>query len=343
MKQDRSATSPTSKDVAAHAGVSQSTVSRVLVGDPHVSNKTRERVLHALAELNYQPHSAARVMKTGRTGTVGVVISRLTNPFYPELLDLLGQELHSAGMNLLVWHAELGGDQQAMQALSQRAVDGVIFTTATDSTPGLTKETNRELPIILANRTVDDAPFDQVGGDGIQGGRAAAEHLLALGHRKFGLISATRQPSTTREREEGFRLALAEYGIELEAHLTYRGDFSHEDGVRAMRRLLLSGTPPTAVFCVNDVLALGALDGAHTTNRRVPEDVSVVGYDDIEITSWARYDLTTIHQPTHAIAATSVRLLMRRISEPTTPAEHIRLPVELVIRSSTAKAAGPNC
>ena len=338
MVYDRAATAPTSKDVAAHAGVSQSTVSRVLVGDPHVSNKTRERVMRALDELNYQPHSAARVMKTGRTGSVGVVISRLTNPFYPELLDLLGQELHSAGMNLLVWHAELGGDQQALQALSQRAVDGVIFTTATESTFGLADAANREAPIILANRTVDAAPFDQIAGDGVRGGRTAAEHLLALGHSRFGLISADRQPSTTREREEGFRSALAEHGIELEPHLIYRGGFSHEEGVRAMRRLLLSGTPPTAVFCVNDVLALGAMDGAQAANRRVPEDVSVIGYDDIAIASWGRYDLTTVHQPTHAIAATSVRMLMRRITEPTAPTEHIRLPVELVIRSSTSAA-----
>lgn len=336
MGKERTAATPTSKDVAAHAGVSQSTVSRVLVGDPHVSDKTRQRVTRALDELKYQPHSAARIMKTGRTGTVGVVISRLTNPFYPELLDLLGQELHSAGMTMTVWHAELGGDEQALQAVSRRAVDGVIFTTATESTSGLNSASRQHAPIVLANRTVDNVSFDQVAGDGIAGGRSAGEHLLALGHRRFGLISALQRPSTTREREEGFCQALTEHGIELEPHLVYRGDFTHDDGVRAMRRLLLSGTPPTAVFCVNDVLALGAVDGAYAAGRQVPEDVSVVGYDDIEIASWGRYVLTTIHQPTHAIAATSVRLLARRISEPSAEPEHVRIPVELVIRDSTA-------
>lgn len=324
----------TSRDVAQRAGVSQSTVSRVLTGDSRVRSETRQRVQKALDELNYTPNVAARTMKTGRTGAVGVVISRLTNPFYPELLDAVGQALVESKLHMVVWNAETGGEADAARALRERSVDGLILATATEESAPLWSNFAGSAPIVLINRTVQSLPFDQVAGDQTSGAAAVARFFIDHGRDRIGVITAPSIPSTTVEREGGFLSALSGAGGIVPHGVVRTSAISHEEGRQAMSFLLRQAQQPKAVFCVSDLLAVGALDAIREFNVQAPEDVWVVGFDDIALASWGSYRLTTVRQPVMEMARRGLQALQRRLDEPDMPAEILRLPTRLIIRDS---------
>ena len=325
----------TSRDVAQRAGVSQSTVSRVLTGDSRVRSETRQRVQKALDELNYMPNVAARTMKTGRTGAVGVVISRLTNPFYPELLDAVGQALVEAKLHMVVWNAETGGEEEAARSLRERSVDGLILATATEESAWLWGGFAASAPIVLINRTVRSLPFDQVAGDQTSGAAAVARFFIDHGRDPIAVITAPSIPSTTVEREGGFLSALSEAGGIVPHDLVRTPAISHEEGRQAMAGLLRQAEQPKAVFCVSDLLAVGAMDALREFNVQAPEDVWVVGFDDIALASWGSYRLTTVRQPVKEMARLGLQALQRRLDEPDVPPEILRLPTRLIVRDST--------
>jgi len=330
--------SVTSHDVARAAGVSQSTVSRVLRDDARVNAEIRARVLRALSETGYTVNAAARAFRTSRTGAIGVVVARLTNPVYPALLDLIGARVTALGQRMIVWNAEHGGDMQAAQALRQGAVDGVMLTATTGESMFVREIASARAPVVLINRTLDDYPADQVSSDNDGGGRRVAEYLLRCGRRRIALIGGAQHASTIRDRERGFRDALDAAGGPLPAHYVERTQvFSHASGHDAMLRLMQLASPPDAVFCVNDVLALGAIDGARAAGASVPDDVWVVGYDDIELASWGAYSLTTVRQPLADMVIAATDLLIARIDEPARALESRTFGNELVIRQSTAR------
>lgn len=336
---DRSG-SLTSRGVARLAGVSQATVSRVLADHPGVRPETRSKVLRTLAETNYQPNAMARAMKTSQTGSVGVVVARLSNPLYPAMLQVIGAQLARAGLRMVVWDSEHGGEQPASIALRQGIVDGVILTTATAASPFLRDALDSRTPVVLVNRTVAGCPCDQVSSDNAGGAARIARYLLGCGRRRIALIGGSPEPSTIRERERGFREALARDHAPLQ--LYQRVDtFSHASGREAILRLLDLAAPPDAVFCANDVIALGAIDGARSRGLRVPENLWVVGYDDIEMASWDAYNLTTVRQPLEEMARLATELLAGRMREPSRTAGTHCLPNDLVIRGSTARRPFP--
>lgn len=327
----------TSQDVARIAGVSQATVSRVLHGSSKVSPATRDRVLAAMRETGYTPNAAARVMRMRRTGTIGVVVADITNPFYPQLLEAVSQELQSAGQRMVLWNATGPSEASALEAIREGSVDGLLFTTVTEVSKPLDEALQHQAPVVLLHRGLDSCKCDQVTADNVAGGRLAAEYLVkAGGHDRIGLLHGPRSASTAIHREQGFREMLCELGRPLADELVLPGAFSHDTAQEAMRQLLNRANPPTAVFCANDVTALGAIDGAISLDRRVPEDVWVVGYDDIAMASWAAYGLTTVRQPISDMARTAVQLLMERIGDPSLPVRRRQFPAELVIRRSTA-------
>ena len=328
----------TSRDVARLAGVSQATVSRVIHGSTAVSEPTRERVERVLDRTGYKPNLMARAMRTRRTGTVGVVVTRLTNPFYPHLLEALNRTLEQAGYRMILWEASGDGERAAEDAIRQGLVDGAICTTITARSTLLRLAVEEQAPIVLVNRGVPDAPVDQVTSDNRQAARTIARYLVDGGHRRIGMICGPPEASTSTERERGFCSGLEELGLTVDPKLVYRGDFSHRDGHRGMGELLASSEPPTAVFCVNDLLALGALDRARSAGVAVPRDVWVVGYDDIEMAAWEAFDLTTIKQPLAEMALAAVELLNARLQNPGAPRQSMRFPGELIIRGSTAHA-----
>ncbi|WP_433871919.1 LacI family DNA-binding transcriptional regulator [Saccharopolyspora sp. CA-218241] len=332
----------TSRDVARLAGVSQMTVSRVLQGSTKVAADTRDRVLAAMRESGYQPNAAARTMRTRRTATIGVVVADITNPFYPQLLEAVGRALGEAGQRMVLWNAPDSGGTSALEALDEGTVDGLLFTTATETSPGLADAVERGQPIALLHRRLEGLACDQVTTDNVAGGRAVADYLVGTGHSRIGFLAGPDLPATARHRERGFRDRLAELGHPLADPLVARGGFSHDVARSATRDLLSRQDPPTAVFCANDLTALGAVDGAVSLGKRVPADVWVVGYDDIAMTSWDSYDLTTVRQPIADMSRAAVRLLLARIDDRDRPARVEEFPCELVVRGSTAGTPQPS-
>lgn len=332
----------TSRDIAKLAGVSQSTISRVLQNHPSVSAETRAAVLKVLAETKYRPNLMARAMKTNRTNTVGVVVARLSNPLYPELLQIIGAKLRYAGQRMIVWDAETEGEQAPSDAVRQGLVDGVIFTTATSETQALQDIQSIATPAVLLNRVVEGCQCDSVSSDNYAGGREVAEYFVRCGKTCIGMISGSSKASTIREREHGFRDALREYGVELAPNRYMAVDtFSYQNGSQAMHRLLEAANRPNAVFCANDIVALGAVDAARAHGIRVPDDIWVAGYDDIEMASWHAYELTTVRQPLHEMVDAAVQLLLKRIESPDLPWVNRCLSNHLVIRQTTARTPMP--
>lgn len=328
----------TSHDVARLAGVSQTTVSRVLRDDPAVRAQTRERVLKVLGEVDYQPNAAARSFRTHRACAIGVSVARLSYQIYPAMLEMIGAQLKQLGLQMVVWDAEFGGDVHASQALRQRSVDGVILTACTGESSFIRDVCSPEAPVVLVNRGVEGYPSDQVTSDNHDGGQRAARYFLGQGRQRIAMIGGIQRASPIRDREAGLRAGLQAAGQPLAAHYYQRADdFTHRAGMAAAIRLLELEAPPDAIFCANDLLALGAIDGARTLGLSVPDDLWVIGYDDVEMAAWPAFDLTTFRQPMGEMISYALARLMARIDEPDGPLEHRHFVNELVIRGSTAR------
>ena len=262
----------TSRTIAALSGVSQTTVSRVLAGHPNVSETTRSKVLGVLAETGYTPNAAAQAMRRRRSGMLGVVVGRVTNPFFPELAEALHLEITRRGLLMNLWISDGGeddaGERAALDTLRRRAIDGIVYTTATPTSPSLREALGGAAPVVLLNRTLPGVAADSVASDNAGGAVALARHFLALGHRRIGLVAGPSGVTTSAERERGFLDALAEAGAEA---MVFRGDFTHASGVRGFEALAASpGGRPTAVFAINDVVAFGVIDGARRLGLAVP-------------------------------------------------------------------------
>jgi LacI family transcriptional regulator len=332
----------TSKDIARIAGVSQSTVSRVLQNRSNVEESTRQRVLKALRETGYVPNLQARAMRMRRSGLVGVVTGRLTNPFYPELLDGLARAIAAAGMRMALWTSdEPASSTVAVQAIQGGAIDGLIFTTATRKDPALKQAVTQHLPIVLVNRSIARLRCDQLTSDNVGGGRLVAEYFLAHRRTAAAVVGGNDLISTSRERRRGFVSTFAEHGIEIPAERQPECDFTHDAAKNVGLDLLGSRKRPTAVFCVNDLVAFGVQDAAHRLGVAVPDNLWVAGYDDIPMASWDRIDLTSVRQPIESLAQVAVETLVNRIQKPDTPYVHRRFPAELAVRGSTAWAPAP--
>lgn len=324
----------TSRDVARLAGVSQATVSRVLSSSSKLSPDTAAKVRAAVETLGYVPHAGAQAMKTRRTRTIGVVVDDLINPFYPEILDELTRKLDAAGYRVVIWNA--GGDSHvdALAAIRERAVDGVVFTTATEESLELQAAVEQNSPIVLINRIVEGLNCDQVASENAAGGAAVADYLLAHGRTGVALISGTETASTSRDRCAGFLNRMNDHGHPVPAHLQLRGDFSHDRAAQIVDALLQQNPRPTAVFCVNDYMAFGALDALRKNRLSAPDDCWVIGYDDVEMASWESFGLTTVRQPSREMARVGAQLLLDRLQTPDLPVQKVQFPGRLVHRRS---------
>ncbi len=327
----------TSRTVAEVAGVSQSTVSRVLGNHPGVRLQTRERVLRALKATDYVPSAIARALRTNRTGTIGIVVAQMANPFYPELIRVLGRYLTDRNLGMHLWDSEGPGEGTAIEAIRQGVVDGVIFTTATSQSVAVAEALRSTSPLVLINRTVREFDCDQVTSDNVAAGWKVADYLVQAGHQRIGLISGPPQASTAAERRAGLEAGLAHHGMRLNPQWLQEGEFSHAYGRETVRRWLGMGSDaPTAIFCANDLIALGAIDGARSFGAQIPRDLWIVGHDNIAAASWDSYDLTTVRQSVTEMVKTALRLLLSRIDNRESAPTFCRLPSDLVIRGSTA-------
>lgn len=327
----------TSHDVARLAGVSQATVSRAMDPTSKVSAETRQRVRHAMDALGYVPNAAAQSLRGQRTGIVGVVIEEVSNPFYSEVLDELTRALGAAGYRSLTWNAGGGSHADALSAIRERTVDGVILTTATERTPELQAALEGSSPLVLINRTVDGAECDVVVSENRRGGALVAQFLATNGRVRPALISGSPGASTSAERAGGFIEELAAAGVALPDHLVFSGAFSHDAAESIATRLLSRADWPDAIFCANDYMAFGVLDAIRRRGDERPSPW-VIGYDDVELASWPAFDLTTVRQPSRAMARAGVDLLLERIAAPERPPRTVLFPCELIVRGSTPGA-----
>ena len=324
---------PTSHDVALAAGVSQPTVSRALRGDPRVTDATRHRVQRAAASLGYVPSDRGRSLATRRTRRIGVVVEDLDNPFYLELLDHLHERLERADVRMIVLTPQRN-DPERVERLVDGSIDGAILTTTYLDSPLPAQLRERRFPFVLLNRVVDDPAVAACSVDNHHGAAVLTEELLGLGHRSIAAIFGPETTSTGRDREDGIRAALAAAAVALPDGRTRRGRFTYETGHRACADLLALRDRPTAILCANDVVAIGAINAVHGLGLRVPDDVSIAGFDDIAMAAWEVFRLTTVRQDLRRMAEAAVGIVLGLVEDPHGEPERVVLPAELVHRAT---------
>ena len=325
----------TSLDVARLAGVSQSAVSRVYTPGASVSDPMREKVLSAARELGYRPNVLARSLITGRSRIIGLVVSYLDNQYYPMALERLSNALQERGYHVLIFMAgQASTDMESvLQEILGYQVDGIVMASVSMSSDLTYRCAEEGIPVVLFNRSQDEGRFSAVTSDNEAGGRTLAEFLVAGGHERIGYIAGWESASTQRDRETGFRAGLAAAGLTL--HAREVGNYDFEEAKAATRRLFDRADPPDAVFIANDHMAIAAMDVLrHGLGLKVPEDVSVVSYDDVPMAAWPSYDLTTLRQPTNRMVDAVVEALLAGIEEGDTQPRRVAFAGPLMIRGS---------
>lgn len=303
----------TSHDVARLAGVSQPTVSRALRGDHRVSEATRTRIREAAEALGYVPSEAGRSLSTRSTRRVGVVVTDLANPFYPHLIGPLHDTLERHGYRMMLF-AERSETALQTERLLDRSIDGVVLTTAVIGSALPAELTRRGLPFVFLNRDTGDHKADAAVVDNEAGGRLVAQELLRLGHSEIALLGGPADTTTGRDRELGFRMALSEAGVGLPRRRVRRGPFDDRTGYEGLPDLLSDGPRPTAVFCGNDVIAIGAMNAARRLGLSIPDDLTIIGFDDLPMASWETFDLTTVRHDLDGMAEAAAELLIERLT-----------------------------
>ncbi len=323
---------PTIETISEAAGVSVSTVSRALKGNRRISERTRTAVVEIARQLGYLPNAHARSLVTRRSGLIGFVMGDVYNPFYPEMLDSLVQRATARGLRLMVLH--VGRKPLAMstiESLLQYQMDGCIITSAELTSKAAEVCRTHRLPMVAMNR-VPRLNNCAVSCDNAAGGRALGELLVAAGHRKIAIVAGAPNTSTSGDREAGIVAALSRSKVKPLVRL--EGGSTYEGGLAAGHALVQGSKRPDAVFAINDIMALGVVDALREHGLRIPEDISVVGFDDIHAASWSNYDLTTVAQPIDAMVERALDLLDARMKEPDAPAENAFIVGALRIRTS---------
>ena len=336
---------PTIRDVAERAGVSKSTVSNVIRGADNVSPETRRRVLDAASLLGYRPNAVARNLVRRRTSLLGLVVGDLANPFYSELAKLIEQRTSAAGYATMICNTDgqAESERARIESLLQHRADGILMLQFSGDAESLDEPRAAAVPVVVV--TCWEERTDCVCVDDVRGAALAVEHLLELGHRRIGYLSSGLvEPVTERRRFEGYSRALAGAGIEAGDGLVVRLDppaeLASDRSMRAaLAHVLALPDPPTAFFCTNDLLAVEVLDTLERLGRRVPDAVSVVGYDGIALAGLARVSLTTVAQPRDELARLAVELVVSRIEGRGDGPRAITLDPSLVTRQSTASPA----
>lgn len=332
----------TGHDVARVAGVTQATVSRALRNLPGTAPETRARVLRAAAELAYIPSENARSLSNARTRRVAVVSDALTNPYYPQLVEPIRRHLAEHGLlSVIVTETAQPADRQVgLEALADGSYDGAILTTTTRRSTLPRDLTERAIPHVLVNRVLDFPESPGCTVDNAGGLAEVADLLARLGHRRVAAVHGPADTSTGRERAIALRAGLLRHGLQLPRALVRRSAFDHDSAMAAAASLLDRPEPPSAIVGANDVIGLGILSAARTAGVRVPQDLTVIGFDDIPMAGWPLVGLTTVHCDLDTLARRSVDLLTRQLGGERVEAATVRVPVSLVERGTHAPAPG---
>ncbi len=327
----------TMKDIARLAGVSTSTVSHVINKSRFVSDEIAERVNNAAQQLNYAPSALARSLKMNRTKTIGMLVTTSTNPFFGEVVKGVERSCYHQGYNLILCNTE--GDNQRMKAsintLLQKRVDGLLLMCSTLEGERLDVfDRYPDIPIVVMDWGPILFASDKIQDNSLQGGYMAAKHLIECGHKEIGCITGPLIRHQAQMRYEGYKRALAEAGIAINPDWIVESDFECEGGYQAFEKLYQRGKLPSALFVSNDMMAMGVIQAASQRGLRVPDDLSLIGYDDVHIAKFMTPALTTIHQPKYRLGKAAVDTLLYRLENPDATAQVVQLEPTLVVRSS---------
>ncbi|EGQ8443181.1 substrate-binding domain-containing protein [Vibrio cholerae] len=330
----------TMKDIARLAGVSTSTVSHVINKSRFVSDEIAERVNNAAQQLNYAPSALARSLKMNRTKTIGMLVTTSTNPFFGEVVKGVERSCYHQGYNLILCNTE--GDNQRMKAsintLLQKRVDGLLLMCSTLEGERLDVfDRYPDIPIVVMDWGPILFASDKIQDNSLQGGYMAAKHLIECGHKEIGCITGPLIRHQAQMRYEGYKRALAEAGIAINPDWIVESDFECEGGYQAFEKLYERGKLPSALFVSNDMMAMGVIQAASQRGLRIPDDLSLIGYDDVHIAKFMTPALTTIHQPKYRLGKAAVDTLLYRLENPDTTAQVVQLEPTLVVRNSVRK------
>jgi len=327
----------TIRDIARVAGVSINTVSRALNNKPDVSEETKEKILRIAKELGYVKNFTASSLRQKRTKTVGVVIADSSNPFYAEVLKGIESAARKYEYQIILMNTEriYKHEEEAVRILLERRVDGLLISPVQDKNDDIKYLVSKGTPLVIVGRHFDDIKVDEIHSDEVRGGYLATKHLINRGYRKILMISGFLFKSAARMRLEGYKKALEEFGLEYDEEYVIISDIDIEDGYNAVYEAKKRGLVFDGVFCYNDMMAFGAMKALKELGFRIPEDVAVVGYDDIMFSSLVCPPLTTIRIKKFEMGFEAFRMLLQRLRGQRKRVKRKILDVELIVREST--------
>lgn len=336
----RELTTVTIQDVAAHAGVSAMTVSRVINQPSRVAARTRMRVEQSIRELGFVPNALAQSLLRGRTHTLALLVSDISNPFFTQIARGVEDVAQRNGYTVIFGNSDesVEKERQYIQALLGRRIDGLLITAAgSNSRPMLDLLARHEKPFVLIDRAIEGVQADCVVGDSVGGARTLTHHLLTLGHRRIAMIHGPAAVQTAMDRRQGYEEALRAHGVAPDPTLMVEGNFKRDGGYRAARQLLALPLEqrPTAVFADNNFHAIGLIEALREAQLRVPDDMAVVCFDDIELASALHPFLTVAAQPARTFGTIAMQFLLERLDgAESPPPRKVVLPPEFIVRES---------
>lgn len=327
----------TMKDVARLAGVSTSTVSHVINKNRFVSESIADKVNAAVEQLNYAPSALARSLKLNQTRTIGMLLTASSNPFYSEVVRGVERSCYERGYSLILCNTD--GDAERMnrslETLLQKRVDGLLIMCTENHRPSKDAISRYpSLPIVMMDWSPFEGSIDVIQDNALLGGEMATDYLIRLGYSRIACITGPLDKTTAQERLNGYRQAMKKAGLEILPGYEVSSDFEFGGGLVAMEQLLMLPEPPHAVFASNDAMAVGVYQALYQRGLRVPDNVAVVGYDDIQLAQYLMPPLTTIHQPKDSLGELAVDALLHRLQEPESEPQVLVLTPELVVRQS---------
>lgn len=329
----------TMREVAEYAKVSMATVSRVLNKHDTVDPVLRDRVLDAIKVLRYQPNRVARRLRAGSEGVIGLIISDIENPFFISVVRAIENVAYDQGMSIVLCNSDedIRKQQQYINILRSENVAGLIISPCAGSEESLDLLAETGVPVVVLDRVSANVKLDSIGVDNFRAAYDAVSYLISLGHTRIAFVRADANVPTVAARQQGFHSALRDAGIEPDPDLTIDGTANKQiEGSHITAQLIALSNPPTALFCGNNVLTLGALNTLHEHNWNIPRDISVLGFDDMPWAPSLYPPLTTVAQPTYKLGFESAQMLLARITNPDSPARVVTLEASLVIRQSCA-------
>ncbi len=325
-------------NVAEHAHVSHATVSRVLNNNDSVNPILRERVLSAVKALGYKPNRAAQRLRSNISDVIGVIVSDIQSPFFVSIVRGIEDAAYANQMNIVLCNADEDLDRQKtyLSYLQAENVAGIIVspTWHMNESNELQMFQDSGIPIVLIDRIVDNYQFDTVSVDNIDGAYTATKHLIDIGYKKIGILGGNLKLSTGKGRYEGYLKAMQDAHLEIPDPYVMFGDFTEQDGYRLTLDMLSQDNPPEALFVNNNLSTMGALKAIRELGYKMPQDLALIGFDDIPMATELATPITVIAQPTHDLGSEAVRLLLRRLKTPQAPFQSLMLQTQLIVRES---------